>query len=374
MNPEIRANVLAMTAYSPGKPISEVQRELGLEFVVRLSSNENPFGPSPLAVAAVKNAAEKMHIYPDAAAHELKRAIAEKFRISDDHVLVGNGSDELIHLLGLIFLGKETDEVVVGDPSFVRYDAAAQIAPCKLIKVPLNSDLRYHLPAIAARVTKNTKMVFIANPNNPTGTIVGRGEFDRFLDSLPASVLVILDEAYYEFAAAEPDFPTSVDYVRQGRNVVGLRTFSKAYGLAGIRIGYGFAAPAIVDAINRAREPFNANSLAQAAAIAALQDDEHVEKTVVANKRGLDHLAEIAAKIGGKLVPSFANFALIDLSMPSRPVFDALLKKGIIVRPGDVLGLPNCLRVSVGTKVEMDAFESAILEIFFVRQLQETTR
>ncbi len=374
MNPDIRANVLAMKAYSPGKPIAEVKRELGLDSVVRLSSNENPFGPSPKAIAAVKCASEQMHIYPDAAAHDLKDAIASRYDVAANNVLVGNGSDELIHLLGLVLLGSPTDEVIVGDPSFVRYDAAAQIAPCKLIKVSLDANFCYDLDATAAAVTSNTKMVFIANPNNPTGTLVRKPEFESFLDALPPKTLVVLDEAYYEFAAGEPDYPTSVEYVKQGRNVVGLRTFSKAYGLAGIRIGYGFASPQIVDAIDRAREPFNANSLAQAAAIAALSDEEHVRRTVDANRRGLSRLVKIAAKIGGKVVPSFANFALIDLGIPARPVFDSLLQRGVIVRPGDILGNPTCLRVSIGTELEMDAFESAILEVMSVHTLQETTR
>jgi len=359
----IRPNVLRMEPYSPGKPISEVKRELGLDRVVKLASNENPLGPSPLAVEAVKKAAEEMHVYPDGAAFELKEAISAKFGIPGNQLLVGNGSDEIIHLLGLLFLGNEGDEMLVGFPSFVRYDAAAHLAPAKLVQVPLDADYRHDLPAMAKAITPNTRMVFVANPNNPTGTIVRKAEFESFLNDVPENVVVVLDEAYYEFAADEPDLPVSTDYLKQGRNVIGLRTFSKAYGLAGIRVGYGFAPAAVVDAYHRAREPFNVNRLAQAAGIAALQDDDHVRRTVENNRRGLDRLAGVFREIGAKPIESFANFAYADLGRPARPVFQALLARGVIVRSGEGLGNPTCLRVSVGTEEEMDIFETAMREV-----------
>ena len=205
--------------------------------------------------------------------------------------------------------------------------------------------------------------MFLANPNNPTGTLVTKTEVDSLLDRLPEQVTLVLDEAYFEFAQDQPDFPNSVDYVNAGRNVVGLRTLSKTYGLAGIRLGYGFAPPAIADAINRAREPFNVNSLAQVAGVAALGDDEHVKRTVENNRRGLTRLAGVFEELGAKPCPSFANFIFADLGRPSRPVFQALLERGIITRPGDVLGAPNCLRVSVGTEEEIDLFVQAIKEV-----------
>jgi len=352
-----------MTPYSPGKPIAEVKRELGLDRVVKLASNENPLGPSPLAVAALKKAAEEAHIYPDGASHDFRQAVATRFKVPYESVIVGNGSDELIHLLGLIFLSSPDDEIIVGYPSFVRYDAAAHLADAKVIQVPLDADYRHDLPAMAKAITKNTKLVFIANPNNPTGTIVTKAEIDAFLRDLPESVTVVLDEAYFEFAEHEPDFPCSVDYVLEGRNVVGLRTLSKTYGLAGIRLGYGFAPAKIADAINRAREPFNVNSLAQLAGIAALDDEGHVQRTVENNRRGLQRLAGAFEAVGAKPCPSFANFVFADLGRPARPVFQALLERGIIVRPGDVLGAPNCLRVSVGTEEEIDLFVEALHEV-----------
>lgn len=352
-----------LTPYSPGKPISEVKRELGLDRVIKLASNENPLGPSPKAVAAVEAAAKQMNIYPDGAAFELRTAISKSFGISGDHIVMGNGSDELIHLLGLAFLGSEDDEVIVGDPSFVRYDAAADLAPAKLIKVPLDSEYRHDLRAMAARATDKTKLIFIANPNNPTGTIVLKADLDAFLKDVPAQATVVLDEAYFEFAADVPGFPNSVDYVLAGHSVVGLRTFSKTYGLAGIRIGYAFASPEICDGLDRAREPFNVNCLAQVAAVAALTDTEHVKRTVENNRRGMARLVACLESHGAKTCESFANFVFADLGMPSEPVFQAMMRKGVIVRSGGIFGTPNCVRVTIGTDEEIDECVKAFDEV-----------
>ncbi|CAN5530409.1 histidinol-phosphate transaminase [soil metagenome] len=316
----IRQNVLDMKPYPPGKPISEVKRELGLDEVIKLASNENPFGPSPMAVEAVQKAALTMHHYPDASAFELRQAISAKFDFPPDQILVGNGSDELIHLLGNIILGSPDDEMVVGDPSFSRYDASAYLAPSKLIKVPLDKQYRHDLVAMRNAVTENTKILWIANPNNPTGTIVRRKDVDAFLKDIPSKVLVVLDEAYFEFASHLPDFPVSTDYLRDGHNVLGLRTLSKVYGLAGIRIGYGFAPAYIVDAVNRAREPFNVNSLAQAAALGALQDDDHLRKTIENNRSGLAILDGLFRELGAIPCESFGNFVYADLLRTARPV------------------------------------------------------
>ncbi len=349
-----------MEPYAPGKPAAEVTRELGVSPVIKLASNENPLGPSAKAVAAVQAMASRMHVYPDASGYELRRAISSRFGIANERIFLGNGSDELIHMLGLLFLDSPDDEIIVGDPSFVRYDAAAKLAPAKLIKVPLNSAYRHDLPAMAARVTERTKLVFIANPNNPTGTIVRSSELNRFLDEIPATVTVVLDEAYFEFAEGVDDYTDTRDFIAQGRNVIGLRTFSKSYGLAGIRIGYGFAAPEIVDAFNRAREPFNVNSLAQAAAIAALQDDEHIRKTIENNTRGLARISRALTEVGATPCESFANFVFADLHRPAGPIFHALMQRGIIIRSGEMFGTPNCIRVSVGTDDEVSQFVEAI--------------
>ncbi len=353
----IRPNVLAMEPYVPGKPIEEVKRELGLERVVKLASNENPFGPSPMAVAAVQAAATSMHMYPDGASFELRQAISKKFDIPMNQVMVGNGSDELIHLLGILFLDRPEHELMMGDPGFSRYDASAHLAASKLVKIPLDRKYVHDLDAMADAVNENTRVVYIANPNNPTGTIVRRDAVERFLDRVPASVVVVLDEAYYEYAMHLPEFPNSLDYIRAGReNVVGLRTFSKAQGLAGIRVGYGFASTKVTDAIDRAREPFDVNRLAHAAAIAALEDDAHVQRTVEHNRRGLELLAGAFRQVGAEPCESFANFIYADFHRPTRPIYQALLQRGVITRPGDLLGNPTCLRVSIGTQEEMDIF------------------
>lgn len=359
----IRPNVLQMTPYSPGKPISEVQRELGLERVIKLASNENPLGPSPKAVAALKRAAEEAHLYPDGAAHDFRQAVSDRYGVPYSQILVGNGSDELIHLLGLVFLDGPEDEIIVGHPSFVRYDAAAHLADSRIVQVPLDSGYRHDLPAMAKAITDQTKLLFIANPNNPTGTYVTRQEVDRLFADLPDHVTVVLDEAYYEFAKEQADYPVSTDYVEQGKNVVGLRTLSKAYGLAGIRLGFGFTTPEIADAINRAREPFNVNSLAQLAGIAALSDEDHVARTLENNRIGMKRIVDCFERVGAMPCKSYANFVFADLGRPSRPVFQALLERGIIVRPGDVLGAPTCLRVSVGTEEENELFAQALEEI-----------
>lgn len=354
-----RPNVLKMAPYSPGKPIGEVKRELGLTDVVKLASNENPLGPSSEAIQAIRDAARQVHLYPDASSYDLRSALARHMGMPLDQIMVGNGSDELIHLLGIIFLNPG-DNMVVGLPSFVRYDAAAELASAECVRVPIDSDYRIDLPAMAKAVNEKTKIVWIANPNNPTGTMVTRDEVRGFLQGLPAHVVTVLDEAYFEYAQEHPDYPDSREFIREGHQVIGLRTFSKAYGLAGLRVGYGFAAPEVVDAIQRAREPFNVNLVAQSAAIAALEDRAHLEKAIEINREGRDRLTAAFREFGAKPVESLTNFILADLGEPAEPWFQALLRQGVIVRSGHVLGLPSCLRVSVGTADECTRFIDAL--------------
>ncbi len=351
-----------MTPYSPGMPAAQLRRQTGIGRVVKLASNENAFGPSPAAVRAIRECSSSAHVYPDAAAFELRSALAEFYGIEPKHILLGNGSDELIRLLGLILLEGAEDEVLVGDPSFVVYDDAAKVVPCRLVKVPLNSRFEHDLPAMAKRLTERTRLVFIANPNNPTGTVVRKPEVDRFVADLPDSTLLVLDEAYYEFAADVSDFPNSLDYVREGKNVAGLRTFSKAYGLAGLRCGYGFASSGVAEAIDRVRQPFNVNSLAQSGAAAALGDREHVARTVAATRLGAIRIAEALRAIGASPCESYANFVFADFGYPAKPVVDGLLAKGVIVRSGEGFGCPNAIRVTVGTDEEIDIFERALRE------------
>ena len=362
MSSLIRPNVLGMRPYSPGKPIEEVRRELGLSRIVKLASNENPWGPSPLALAAIQAAAGELHRYPDGAAHDLRSAISKHFSVPMGQIVVGDGSDELIHMLGLVLISSEDDEIVTGHPTFVQYATAAALAPCKLVRVPLDANEMHDLPAMAGVITERTKIVFIANPNNPTGTAVGRAELSRFVADLPNTCVLVLDEAYYEFAFAyKPDYASAQDFLATDK-VVGLRTFSKAYGLAGIRCGYGFFPRWLADGMERIRPPFNVNTLGQVAGVAALDDTAHLEKTLDGTRRGLDRLCAVCERVGARATPSCANFIWVDFGRPARPIFDALLAQGVIVRPGDVLGNPNALRISVGTDEEMDALENTLLE------------
>lgn len=360
--PEVAENISRLVPYSPGKPIEEVERELGITGIIKLASNENSLGPSPKAVEAMHRFTEKMHVYPDAASYSLCRAVAGHLGVSEDSLVFGNGSDDIIHLLGVTFL-EPGDEVVQAWPSFVRYESAAVLnnAPCHL--VPLTADWVHDLDAMAARTNANTRLVFISNPNNPTGTIVGRKALERLLDRVPERALVVLDEAYYEYAAADPEFAGGVDFVREGRNVVVLRTFSKAYGLAGLRVGYGVANPLTTRWLQRTREPFNVNYMAQEAAIAALSDMEHVARTVAMNEAGKRSFYAAFEALGLVYTPTSANFVWVNAGRDCKEVFQALLRKGVIVRTGDVFNAPTYLRVTIGTEPENTKFTNALKEI-----------
>jgi histidinol-phosphate aminotransferase len=353
-------NVSRLIPYQPGKPIEEVKRELGLTEVTKLASNENPLGPSPKVVQAMRETAEKVYLYPDGACYELRQSVASHLNLPEDHLILGNGSDEIIHYLGVTYLQPD-DEVIQADPSFVRYEAAAILNDAHCIKVPLKN-WAHDLEEMAARITERTRLIFIANPNNPTGTIVTRREVDALLDRVPEQTLVVLDEAYFEYVE-HPDYPRSVDYVRERRNVILLRTFSKAYGLAGLRLGYGIARPEIIGHLNQVREPFNVNLIAQAAGVAAIADREHVEKTRQMNAEGKQTLYRAFEALGLEYAPTEGNFIWVDVGRNSRDVFNALLKRGVIVRTGDIFGAPTHLRVTIGTHTQNAIFLNALEEV-----------
>jgi histidinol-phosphate aminotransferase len=358
----VAENITRLVPYRPGKPIEEVERELGISGIIKLASNENALGPSPKAVEAMQQFAAKMHHYPDAASYTLRNVLAEYLAVSPDTIVPGNGSDDIIHLLGVTFL-EPGDEVVQGDPSFVRYEASAILNNVTCHLVPLTTDWTHDLDAMAARCNANTRLVFIANPNNPTGTIVGRDALARLLDRVPERALVVLDEAYYEYAADDPDYPNGLDFVREGRNVVVLRTFSKIYGLAGLRIGYGVMRPDIAQWIHRTREPFNVNYLAQFAAVAALGDREHLQRTVAMNEAGKREFYAAFDALGLDYAPTYGNFVWVDTGRDCRTMFDALLRRGIITRTGDIFGAPTHLRVTIGTPEENTKFLAALREV-----------
>jgi histidinol-phosphate aminotransferase len=359
---KVTENIARLVPYRPGKPIEEVERELGITGIIKLASNENSLGPSPKAIEAVHRLAAKMHVYPDANCFALRQALARRLNVGEDALVFGNGSDDVIHLLGITFL-RPGDEVIQAHPSFVRYQAAAILNDAACHLVPLTADWVHDLGAMADRVNAKTRLVFIANPNNPTGTIVTRSALERFLDRLPERVITVVDEAYFEYAASDPQYPDSMEYVREGRNVVALRTFSKAYGLAGHRIGYGAMRPDVAEWLNRTREPFNVNYMAQAAATAALDDGDHVACTVAMNEAGKAAFYAAFGELNLPFVPTYGNFVWIDLQRDSRELFDRLLRKGVITRTGDVFGAPNFLRVTIGTAEENAKFLSALRDV-----------
>lgn len=358
----IRPHILKLQPYLPGKPIGEAKREIGLTDFIKLASNENPLGPSPRAIEAMGRAAHELHRYPDASGYELRRVLAESLELPIEQVMLGNGSDEIIHLLGLLFMTEE-DNAVVGDPSFVRYDAAIGLADSRVKRVPLDREYSLDLDAMLAAIDLRTRLAFIANPNNPTGTIVSKTALSHFIEALPSGVLTVIDEAYFEYAQSEPEYPDAVELLRSGKSVVGLRTFSKAYGLAGIRMGYAFGPPEIIDALNRVRQPFNANHLAQVGAMEALKDSDHLARSIEQAKRSIDRISNRVEALGGTAIPSFANFVWVDLQRPAQPVYEALLVQGVIVRP---IGGKTMLRISGGTDEQterfVEAFEHAMKE------------
>lgn len=357
----VSPRVSALRPYSPGKPIEDVKRELGITGeIVKLASNENPLGPCPSSVQAVQNRLMSSHMYPDAACIDLANVIASKLGVDTNQLLFGNGSDECIHLLGLTFL-EEGDEVVTGQPTFVLYEAATTLAGAKRIGVPLTEgDLRHDAKAMVDAFTDKTRLVIIANPHNPTGSIITKSDVDYILEHLPSRAYLILDEAYVDYIDADSDFPFAIDYIKASRPVISLRTFSKLYGLAGFRVGYAVAAPDVIASMQKPRSPFNVNILAQTAAIAASGDDAFVEESKKVNADGMSQLTVGAEALGMSVVPSHANFILIDTKRPCRDVYDSLLRDGVIVRTGDIFGLPTMLRVTIGTERQNAKFLDAL--------------
>jgi histidinol-phosphate aminotransferase len=349
-------NIRTITPYVPGKPLEELERELGITGSIKLASNENPSGPSPRAVTAIKRAVEGVNRYPDGSGFYLSRALAEKYGVDAGQVILGNGSNELIELLVRTFVGAG-DEVVSADPSFVVYSMITQAAGGANIVVPCRDD-RHDLDAMAGRITPRTKVVFIANPNNPTGTMNTRAEMDRFLGRVPDHVIVAVDEAYCEYVT-HADYPDSVDDLKAGRNVIALRTFSKIYGLAGLRIGYGITTPEIAELMNKVRQPFNTNALAQIGAVAALADRKHVERSVAINNEGRQFLYQSFGRLGVSYVPTEANFIFFETSRDGKELYAMLLKRGVIIRP---LGGKK-LRVTIGLPGENKRFVDELEKI-----------
>ena len=351
--------VCDLVAYEPGKPIEETARELGLdpETIVKVASNENPLGPAPMALDAIRSAASDMNIYPDGGGYKLRSALAEKYDLSLENVVLGNGSNEIIELLCHCFLNKNA-ALIAAEHAFVVYKLMATLFGANYVEVP-DPNFVHDLDAMAAAITDETRLLFIANPNNPTGTMVDEETIDAFMEKVPQHVVVVFDEAYHEFLTDAPD---TLKHVRAGRNVIVLRTFSKAYGLAGLRIGYGLGAPQVTKILQKARQPFNTNEVAQRAALASLKDVDHVEATVSNNAEGLAFYETAFQQMELEYVPSVANFVLVNVNDGDR-LFAEMLKQGVIVRAMRGYKLPGWVRISIGTKSENERCLSVMKEV-----------
>lgn len=365
MKPDYSANpwIKSLSVYEPGKPIEEVARELGfddIESIAKLASNENALGPSPKAIEAMVACAAQMHRYPDGGGYYLRQALARKLGVEMNTLVLGTGSNELIELIGHVFLRRGLN-IVMADRAFVVYRLIAAAEEAATLAVPMKGGFTHDLKAMLKAITPETRLVFIANPNNPTGTCVKPSEIDAFMDQVPDHVVTVFDEAYIELMPPESQ-PDTLRYVREGRKAIVLRTFSKAYGLAGLRIGYGVAEPSCAELLHRVRQPFNVNAMAQAAAIAALDDDAFVARTRRMVRNGLAYFEKECRKAGLETVPSVANFLLIKTGR-GREIFKALQAERVIVRPMDGYGLPEHVRVTVGTAAENAQCMKALLKV-----------
>jgi len=356
--------VQGLRPYQPGKPLQDLEREYGITRAIKLASNENPLGPSPEALRAIAGLGKDLARYPDGNGFRLKTALASHLGVETDGITLGNGSNDILELLTRAFVRPE-HEIIFSAHAFAVYPIVTQAAGAGAVVTPAK-DWGYDLDAIKDAITDATRLIFIANPNNPTGTWLGKTALRALLDDVPEHVMVVLDEAYCEYVE-EPDYPDSLPWLGDYPNLVITRTFSKIYGLAGLRVGYSVSSPVIADILNRVRQPFNVNSMALAAAEAALGDPAHVVHSISSNTAGLRQYEEGALDLGLDYIPSVANFIAVDLGRPALPIYEALLHKGVIVRPVANYAMPNHLRITVGTqednRVVLDALAAVLSDL-----------
>ncbi len=355
----VPSHIRKIIPYFPGKPLSEVESELGLKDVVKLASNENPLGPSPLAIKAIKKHINEVNFYPDDGEYYLRQKLASILNFPMDQIIIGNGTTEILDVIARTFLSPE-DYAIISDQTFIIYRLVVQAVNGNLTTVPLKN-YTYDLSAMAKAITPHTKLIYIANPNNPTGIMVTGEELDRFLRSIPDDIVVALDEAYYEYIE-DPAYPHSLKYVREGRPVIVLRTFSKIYGLAGLRIGYAIATEELIQYLNRVKCPFNTNHCAQVGAMAALNDQDFINKGRRVNREGYQFLTEELKKLKVEFIPSIGNFIFLIFQEDPYKVYQELLRRGIIVRPMKEWNIPQGLRVTIGTPQQNLRFIKALKE------------
>ena len=356
--------VQALSPYQPGKPIDELEREYGVSDIIKLASNENPLGPSEKVLAAIQSELKNLSRYPDGNAFALKQALATKHNVAIEQITVGNGSNDILEILTRAFVTPE-HEVIFSQHAFAVYPIVTQAVGAKAVVIPAKY-WGHDLDAMQKAITDKTRVIFIANPNNPTGTWLAKNELENFLDNVPEHALVVLDEAYFEFAdndATAKDYPNGIEWLSQYSNLIVTRTFSKAYGLAGLRVGYSVSHPQVADALNRVRQPFNANSLALRAAEVALTDDEYLKSGVSLNAKGMQQLISSFDEMNLKYIPSVGNFICVNVGEGAMKVYDDLLYQGVIVRPVANYEMPEFLRVTIGTIKENERFISAFKKV-----------
>lgn len=352
--PELRS----LKKYIPGKSIEEVQREYGLTEVIKLASNENPLGSSPKALAAMQAELAKVNLYPEPTCPDLTRELAAKVNLAPENILFGNGADGVLTIIAQAFVSSG-DEAIFCPPTFVVYDQIVQVMGGVCRQVPMGHDFRHNVADIVRAITPKTKLILICNPNNPTGTIIRKNEMDWLLERVLPRTVVVLDEAYCDFVE-DADYPDSLEYIRRGHNVIVLRTFSKIYGLAGVRIGYALSTPDLVDTMAKVRESFPVNRVAQAGARAALGDDEFRQRTLAVNRAGKRFLYERFGELGLEFLPTEANFVFVNLGVDSKEAFQRLLRLGVVVRPGFIWDLNSWARVTIGTQYDNEKFIAAL--------------
>jgi histidinol-phosphate aminotransferase len=358
---QVQPQILGIHPYIPGKPVSELQRELGLTYISKLASNENPLGSSPKAIVAIQNALKDISRYPDGSAFELKSDLANFLGVKPTQIAIGNGSNELLELIARVFAGRG-DEIIYSQYAFAVYPISAQVVGATGVEVPA-VDWGHDLNAMLAAITDKTKLIYIANPNNPTGTLFSRSQWEAFISQVPKEVVVVLDEAYLEYAKSfdsNHDYPDGCDYLQDYPNLLVSRTFSKAYGLASLRVGYLLGCDEIIQYINQLRAPFNVNQFAQVAACSALSDQAFVAESVLLNQQGMRQLIEGLDTLSVSYIPSAGNFICIDLGDAALDINQKLLAEGVIVRPLANYGMTSFLRVSIGKQVENQHFMDAL--------------
>ncbi len=341
-----RRGINEISPYVPGKPIEEVQKEYGLKEVIKMASNENPIGVSPKAITAMATELAKCNIYPEGSSIAVREKLAEHWGLDKDLFVVSTGADDILYMIANAFMN-EGDEAIFATPSFASYDLAVRFIGGKSIQIPLKN-YAHDLDAFLAAVTPKTKLMYICNPNNPTGTVVGKAAMDAFMDKVPKNCLVVMDEAYYEYVETE-DYPSSINYLKEGRNVIITRTFSKVYGLAALRVGYGMARADVMETLCKVAPPFPVNRVAQVAACAAINDKEFTDFVLRTNHEGKEYLYKELAALGFVCIPTQANFIFVDFKTDGKKLFEELMKRGIIIRPGYLWEFPSCGRITIGT-------------------------